>query len=141
MYNRSWPGCQDLRLIRLFLEPYEVFSELQNASWVPAFVACIALSLLSNLVVVNAIGVAVIMGRFQSDARLKTGGSDVFVGLYAGRAIPMVIGLLTISIVMWVVLNLRRSSVAETGAETGARYRIVFTICSYAATRGRPSGS
>jgi hypothetical protein len=92
-----------------------------------------ALSLLSNLVVVNAIGVAVIMGRFQSDARLKTGGSAVFAGLYAAQTGVMLIGLLTISVVMWLVLNFRRSSVAETGAETGARYRIVFTICSYAA--------
>jgi hypothetical protein len=122
-----------MRLIRLFSEPYEAFSELQNASWVPAFVACMALSLLSNLVVVNAIGVAVIMRRFQSDAGLKTGGSAVFAGLYAAQTGVMLIGLLTISIVMWVVLNLRRSSVPETGAETGAGYRIVFTICSYAA--------
>jgi hypothetical protein len=34
---------------------------------------------------------------------------------------------------MWLVLNFRRSSVSETGAETRTRYAVVLAICSYAA--------
>jgi len=122
-----------MRLIRLFYEPYEVLSELRDASWAPAFVACIALSLLANFVVVKAIGTDVLMNRLPTDAKSKMAEPALLVALCTSRTALMAVGLLVMSFVMWLVLNFRRSSVAETGAEARARFGVVLAVCAYAA--------
>jgi hypothetical protein len=82
-----------MRLIRLFYEPYEVLSELQDAGWAPAFMACVALSFLAKLAVLNVMGLDVKTIRTRIDAQWGQGGSVVAVFVYAGTTLQMVIGL------------------------------------------------
>jgi len=119
-----------MRLIRLFYKPFEALGELRGASWVPAFAACVALSLLSNLIIVNAIGPSVILGRVPTRVMSRAGESATFAGLYAGRTAKMIVGLLLISLVIWLVLRIVHKR-SET--EGGAAFAITFTVCSHAA--------
>jgi hypothetical protein len=111
-----------MKLIRLFYEPGRVFSELQDANCVPALLALTVLSLLSNIVIVNAIGLDVIMGRAHSlHAPNKL---TLILTIYSAKTILVLLGLIVIAAVFYTVLR-----VVESSEQFGA----VLTICSYAA--------
>jgi hypothetical protein len=119
-----------VRLIRLFFEPYRVLRELPKASWVPALVACAALSLLTNLILVNAIGADVIVKRIPVKVMSRAGASATFAGLYIATTFTMLVGCVTISVVMWMVLRILYGSYT---AGSGTTYTIMLTVCAYAA--------
>jgi hypothetical protein len=117
-----------MTLIRLFYKPSEALVELRSASWAPAFVACVVLSFFSNLVIVNAIGADVILGR--APAWMSRDDSATMAGLYVGNTVGAIAGLFLISVAIWLVLNIVH---VRSAAKGGVAFGRIFTVCSYAA--------
>ena len=113
-----------MRLIRLFYEPSQVFTELRDAGCVPALTACIALSLLSSAIFLNAVGPEAIARVAEVAGNPGIGGPALVLGFYLVKPILMVMGLLVTATVLWAVLRITK---------TGSSYRTVLAVCSYAA--------
>jgi hypothetical protein len=116
-----------MRLIRIFYEPWQVFTELRDGRWIPALSACILLSLLSQIIFVNTIGTDVLADRAEMDhfaKRPEISHSALTLVMYATRPIGTAIGLLVTALLLCAVLY------AVNGV---VHWGVVLAVCSYAA--------
>ena len=89
--------------------------------------------MLANLVLVHAIGVDTLLRAAQANEGRQSNLDDLspeLIGVYGARSLVMLVGLLTISTVLWVVLQAFRRSL---WAGQSLEYVVVLAICSYAA--------
>jgi hypothetical protein len=86
--------------------------------------------MVANLVLVNAIGVDTLLRGAGAKKLSPNHLTPELVGVYAARSLMMIIGVLTISVVLWIVLRIFRQPLLDGNS---VKYLVALTICSYAA--------